>query len=970
MRLTNQPSATVGSVLLLCIALVAAASMVAFTFAVTAQSGAAAGEVAVHQELARSAARMGARHAMQVTVERLLDSAVPYANADWALRDFGNLERDDPANKYPSGSMVACSAASLDWSNGAAATLSPHALSTTEDNVQPDARMNLLHHQWSGDFALLSNSGANCYIVMGSHQPYGPWSSPNPSSVVYHYNPCNPRWIEPGYYNANGLTAPVRFTQVPGAAPATNAPVYFDERWRPVANREQARYRLRYAVAPIDLGGHLVWGRQLNFTDTDVSAAAFTAPAATPHEWDESTARAYLQSFAALIGAGGVGDAYGASNTTTSGTFDAQRSSVQLAFLGRGYNVMNSGGTNVPGSLLAGFAPGSPPVLKQLTDLGIVLAPGVEGAYKVPVSGAYMSAIATGGPPSWASAFSANFGRDFSYGGTWNLSPFGRANVFKAVPSRYYEGYTSCPWRINLLTATPDTVYYMITAYAPGVIFRKRLANFRRDVLDTSTNTVTSTTNNATYGGANDLRTAAFKPTELVDSPFKDFTGVTAPVVASAGVYDSLYPGPAADWEDYAAVEQDYTKRANPGSTATSEIHQLMLGSQVNVYHRPDAGAAWTAAAALDMTSVMNDGATALNLDGTATRWCGRPFDPMRGQVSITAFGDDTMMGQLSIYPGPSTKHVYWDGVGTIASMTNGTTGVPPVHRDSYWYDLITAFGEAVALTRALHLEAAWVGPASIPVYQAALTAQSKPTTIREVDRLFLSILGEWFPGDANYPGEVTTSKPGLVMVAKGASGQPLVRAQAPRHIIDFTCSANIRKIRDFLVTGGPALSAAVADRKAANMERVLNDMRMSFLGASGDYPDFRPLDFDGDGYAVCSGYTSTHPTVVLSNGKSIPAASAVAGVGPPPNVRFSLTGFLAFDKVRFVRALVRGQVWDELRQQPVDEANLDSVFAVDPDGNAQVLANGTVTGLEDNATLYMRWLRNLYQKYVPRTTN
>jgi hypothetical protein len=154
-------------------------------------------------------------------------------------------------------------------------------------------------------------------------------------------------------------------------------------------------------------------------------------------------------------------------------------------------------------------------------------------------------------------------------------------------------------------------------------------------------------------------------------------------------------------------------------------------------------------------------------------------------------------------------------------------------------------------------------------------------------------------------------------------------------------------------------------------MERVLNDLRMSFFGAGGGYPDFRPLDFDGDGYAVCSAYTSsTHPTIALSNGKAIPAAPAVAGVGAAPDVRFSLTGFLAFDKVRFVRALVRGQVWDELRQHPVDEANLDTVFAVDPNGDAAVLGSGAVTGLEDNATLYVRWLRNLYQKYAPRTAN
>jgi hypothetical protein len=78
--------------------------------------------------------------------------------------------------------------------------------------------------------------------------------------------------------------------------------------------------------------------------------------------------------------------------------------------------------------------------------------------------------------------------------------------------------------------------------------------------------------------------------------------------------------------------------------------------------------------------------------------------------------------------------------------------------------------------------------------------------------------------------------------------------------------------------------------------------------------------------------------------------------------VYFSLTGVLAFDKIRYIRTLVRGVVWDSLRQTQVASADLDTVLAIDPDGDAAINpAPADSTGLADCATLYQHWVRNYY---------
>lgn len=925
----HQPISQRGTAILLCLAMVAAASMVAFGFVMAAQSNRQTAEGLLRLELARSAARAGARHALAVAVERL---ASPYATAEWALRDFGHPDRDAPGNPAPNGAA---------W-NPVANTANPFA--DTDDSVRPESRLFFVQHSWAGG----RGSGMAYFVDRGD------WPWPNQASkLVSLLNPGDARWIEPGYHSANGLSDPVRFTQVPASTPDTNLPSYYDERWRPTADRASCRYRLRYAVAPVDLGGHLLWGRQLGFD----AGGDFTDPVATPHEWDEATARGYAASLTAILSHKGMND----TTDVTSNNHFAARTNALLTFLGRG----NSGLT--VRDYLVGFAAG--PTLKPLSSLSLYRGPNTY-AYASP-SGAQQSS--TGGPASWnAVCMRTWLNADGEWFARWGMTPFGRAGTFRPAPDPgiYHESFTDCPWRVNILTAPSWTINAMLSGFLPGVALKGCVSTITRypyDNLDVQGNpTWKATASSTAPAGAGgpavdcpDIWTADFRPPSLPATPFAGFTAVdySYRLDVDAGTYAGMYPGPPADFEDYAAVELQPALRNRPA------IDTHMLGVGINVFNLPGSNpGGWTQAASLDpeVPSIMSGNCAAGGTCGlpAGDPWSGEPIEPMRGSASRlnVAFGG---VG--------SRDNVGGDRVTWSLPASGGSL----FHRDSYWWDLATAMAETVTLAKALHQDAAWVGAEAVPAYVGTVGAPPKPTSVRDLDRLFLSLLGEWFPGDVQTPGSTVASKPSIVMVSMSNSQNDdarlhLVQARSRRYLIDFTCSANIRAVAKRLTD--LTLPDERVRRKTACMERVLNDMRMSFFGAGGGYASFRPFDLDGDGYACASCYTgsSGHPALVLSNGQAIPAAPATAGEADvPPPMRFSLTGYFSLDKVRYVRALVRGQIWDELRAQSIAEANLDTVFAVDPDGTCDPSTGNGLTC----RTLYQRWIDNLYAGEAPRSS-
>jgi len=174
----------------------------------------------------------------------------------------------------------------------------------------------------------------------------------------------------------------------------------------------------------------------------------------------------------------------------------------------------------------------------------------------------------------------------------------------------------------------------------------------------------------------------------------------------------------------------------------------------------------------------------------------------------------------------------------------------------------------------------------------------------------------------------------------------------------------NFLTVRPSATKGGPPvpsktikqrrLTGDPADIEAAKlMELVVNDMRMSFFGASPGYPDFQPLDLDDDGTVRCSCYP---------NGSVL--ATEVAGAAMK---RFSVTGYFDFQKSRYYRIFVRGEVFDEVRSVAVAQDNMETVYVVDPDGD---VVNGNLnftpvpnrkTGMSDSHVLFQRHLHNRY---------
>jgi len=1117
----------------MCIALVALASMLVFGFAVSMRNLKSAGSTAIAGDLARSAARMGVRHAMETATAAIVQNRL--GTSEWPLLcSFGHLDRDDPANPAPDGSGVDPASGQPNPFDGG-------------DNVPADDRMYAMMHRCTDD--------AKGYAPA----TWWPWPVTDAAGASTWelrkgaiLNPCVPRWIEPGAYSSDMSAHPVRFTAatapVRGSRPVE--PLWYDSHWGAVTDPARARYRLRYAVATFDLGGSFVWGRQLGFIDNEPLSADFTTvtPAATaaattrfhlsaeddardaasgtvsgalrktPHEWDETTARGYLTSLQSILGKQGVAEGYlaGAPDWRNQGSGYDARPLASALFLGRGSSKVRGDFENEYES------PWTSNLLGGVFSTGggtrpITYPPGRIGPPSpVPPFGLFsfqsfarpnqnsFAAICQGGPPSWQAA--DNVGRSGFAGDYWLLwscSPFGRVNEFDpaaftpaalaAGKPAYYKGRTDNPWRINLMTAPPDTIRMMLYGYLPQVALKEPLVSIGGSLTATYSSDGSFGGTGVLRSGLNtdpspDVTSTAFDPRSmrttyrqaLQDSGrevagearlFSTFTfpdrsaSPSAPSYTDRTItpttYDAAYPGPKEEWEDYARLELhpecnsvymkagsvagDPPRLGSDGSFDYGHLYKCMLGARCTAFNDPDwprpatgwnpagnagmgslsviasSGNAWQPNAAHPETraSILFSGLWLPADNGGPTWYNAKPFEPM--------LGSGALLCQKLLGKDPNGNHeVRYDSSHYIQNTASTASGIPfnirnqrPFFfRDSYWLDLMHATAAAISTTKALYQDPAHVGLAArfaVRPGTANFPAGWRPSTIREVDALFLAYLGEWHPATPlaagmalARPGDPST--PPTFIVAKSLSSADIYANEAirvPRVVIDYQAKWNIASLHlgdaggsGFLSAPEPAivggaledttdshgvgLDKEVAYRKTINMERVLNDWRMSFFGANPEYADFTPLDFNGDGFAVSSAYgacdlrcdpkdvmvpdpTSAPPatrTVPLP-GRAYPSRAAADGVGPAPDLWFSLTGFLVFDKVRYIRTIVRGQVWDEVRRVPVSSAELDAVLAVDPDGEAGV-AGGN--GLTDSSVLYQRWMHNNYTGNMARS--
>jgi hypothetical protein len=542
------------------------------------------------------------------------------------------------------------------------------------------------------------------------------------------------------------------------------------------------------------------------------------------------------------------------------------------------------------------------------------------------------------------------------------VTPFGKGLQVAADPTtpagwKWYEGRVATPWYVNVMTAPPETIAAMILAYLPP---RLKIAQYTQ--LSWTQCTGFDGAGNPVYAAA-PSGTAAITPIDI-SIPGRDlFVRTMSPTAYATPVFSDWnpptrpVPGNPDIAPDYWIPDPRPATAAYPGPLTNGDPTQ------------PDQGAD-------DMA--LNIGlyprAVGIQNQGVCTHTGGAFIPKMFQDLTVwspSGFPSETYAtgpnaGQT--VPQPATWNgSTWNWVANDASNRSlpntATISIDPTHpykyTNSYWWTLTVAMTNAIAFMRAQ-----WVqyptshsdvnDPANM--FQGTVRNPAAFVTLHDLDRQFLAELGE----DIDHPGNGTIL-PGTqcVWTATGWSFQPL------------TVKNTIRT----LVTNDLLKESNVSSAERAKiMELMLNDMRMSFLGSSPGYSDaaaneFRPLDFDGDGHVECSCYPiNPNATALELKYNTAHWLPAVNGQGPKPDDSqnshyFSLTGCFFTGKSHYFRIMTRGELWDNVLGKALDNATLESVLSVDPEGNG---LSDSHSHIEDSQLLFERWHYNRYRGLLP----
>ena len=257
-----------------------------------------------------------------------------------------------------------------------------------------------------------------------------------------------------------------------------------------------------------------------------------------------------------------------------------------------------------------------------------------------------------------------------------------------------------------------------------------------------------------------------------------------------------------------------------------------------------------------------------------------------------------------------------------------------PNYQLSYWWCMVKAMTTAISYTRAT-----WVQyPNNVFDPQTgfspvSLRDASTCATLEDLDRIFLRQLGENYAS----PGDGVPLSPILIgwnnipasTISNGHRLAFSIDTNPVSNTIKTLANATADRLRSI---HPPADTAGISVERAKVMERLLNDFRMSFLGAGPGYSEtFRPLDFDGDGKVMASAYdinpgaTSAENTFLTNRWKSVEGGSA--GRGPIPDSWFTATGCFYIGKSHHFRIICRGEVYDNILGKPVAQQTVDSVW-------------------------------------------
>lgn len=778
------------------------------------------------------------------------------------------------------------------------------------------------------------------------------------------------RYIEPNYHNVTrpspAAAAPVAVATTKvldlSATPERHNALFLDSAMRRIASdgtpagdlaaRAAARYRLRYAVGVIDLGGHLLStpSAELN-ADWQVANNDYRSPPL----WMQEAAEAWYNMVAnfpiyrqqtthhtqalrwqhVFQGRGNASNYDRAPGTSFPVTFPSMfRICTDTPVAGKNYywglyasllqeysgNSETTGLLKIPG-ITATQAGGQALKTTDIWDLFTHTSTGPQPSWYTQhqsVRGMLNSGNSFAGSPRFDGAYYFTEQAPMPETAQFLPTPFGRGvSAYPygsysgrhvqnhppdpAPPRAWYESGCNTPWYVNLLTAPPRVINCMLMAYLPPSFKSGRKEeNFALKVAP-----------------------ASIPPKSKTDLP------VGGEYLLGAW---QQYSGPRA-----MRGHDLFTRLAGPGfsewpTPASGGVDPHFLATDTRTASQTYPGAQWNTPALDDLGSLIN----ADTVLGTG----------LCSHSNLSFTGASVASGSIVFLKGGATVPATAPPAGWGTDADDRFVQ-RPVAANSYWLDIVRAFSSAVAITRA-----AWV---QYP--NACITPSSafNPTTLRnpadydsieELDRLFLRQLGE----DFDNPGNGTPLKPILLSVSAG------------KQLYSESGSAISHTIRTLRSGGLIAAGGYTADERAAIMERVLNDFRMSFFGASPQYCSrFRPFDFDNDGKVMCSAYDQSGDASELAKGidrhSSIEPATATWGNrrGLAPVNWFSLAGTFFIGKSHHYRILCRGELFDNVVQRPVADATLESVLVVDPEG----------TDITQSHYLFQRWHHNRYTGHL-----
>ncbi len=763
------------------------------------------------------------------------------------------------------------------------------------------------------------------------------------------------RWIEPCEFHRDLQGKPISFHlthPAPANAgssdpalwrgenylPDVDQPMWYDVHLLPVDDRTLARFRLRYAVCVEDLGGHLLSAPQGEYV-----LPVRQAPASVPTAVD-------------AVGAAEIDPTLNEKYADAFVNLSAQSPNMLrpwvAALVWRGQGVWSDRiwGESTVFPAIASFSGTVPAVWGDYDNRGNAAPIAPEPDDRI------TQAIPDGGTAAVMSAAGRQVRYTFDDGSrahsfaadTWNylMTPFARTSRAKISPTRFDDGYTDVPWQVNVLTAPARTITSMVFAYLPKEAQMLKYRDFRQANWGAFDPVWGSNSWNS-WSNYNQNKQVAHPHVDLFSSP------------SFVANYQQPYPGSAPYlWNGTNPTPASDTPPVKPGGLDPNQWNEF-LGAGYNIND-------WWRTQPSDLPDNRFP-------DGKLVGAAYSPLQGCWGRMYPEYPYEATILEQP--FAGGIRIDVNDYNVGAYLDWTYGMW-----YTDSYWYDLAQALTSTIALTQYAHQsldgsqrltsanpdgiprwpnvpgDSDYAGRAGTPMLDTDRDGDgvndtpSQLASIAAIDRQFVKNLGE-------YPEAYATgSRPSSAHVAITCGHTHYNFLNIPAVTV-YTPSANIKRL---LGTGTISL------QQAKLMELALNDLRMSFFGASGQYPDFAGIDFDDDGVVQCSGYT----------GKTAPAGSTGYGPIVPVAQRISLTGCFVMQQSRFFRIIVRGQLFDELRHYPVAEANLETVYAIDPSGriydvngapsalrdpNHDGVHTDTV-GMSEGRILFQRWLMNAYQ--------